>query len=148
MQGIVVALFGVNPSTADATVNDHTIAKDIGFAKVNGWRKIIKANAFGYRSTDVRALGKVAAPIGPDNERHIRQIIAEADVLVPCWGDRGKLPKHLRPYLDALASTLLASGKPVMHFGLTSGGDPRHPLMLAYSTPLQPWKPQHDKGSA
>lgn len=57
--GPVVAIIGVNPSTADATKNDHTIRKDMGFAKRLGWSRIIKANLCGYRATDVRDFGGV-----------------------------------------------------------------------------------------
>lgn len=138
--GIVCALIGVNPSTADALVNDATIRKDIGFAKVNGWRKIIKGNVFAYRSTDVRNLANVEDPIGPLNRWHIDQIIGDADLLVPCYGDRGKLPKALRVYLDRMLDYLAASGKPVRIFGRTKGGDPLHPLMLGYDTPLVPFE--------
>lgn len=137
--GIVAALFGINPSTADATVNDHTIVKDMGFAKVNGWSRIIKANVFDYRSTDVGALARCAMPASADNARYIDQIIAEADVLVPCWGSRAKVPKALWPAIDALRDRLLASGKPVLTFGLTASGDPKHPLMLGYATKLVPF---------
>jgi len=34
---------------------------------------------------------------------------------------------------------LCTSGKPVKVFGLTAGGDPKHPLMLPYDTPLVDW---------
>jgi hypothetical protein len=140
LDGIVAALIGVNPSTADATINDATIRKDMGFARVNGWRKIIKGNVFAYRATDVRALAKVEDAIGPLNRWHIDQIIDDADVLVPCYGDRAKLPKGLHVYLDRMLSYLVASGKPILTFGHTNGGDPKHPLMLAYTTKLVPLK--------
>lgn len=136
MDGIVAALFGINPSTADAMVNDATIRKDIGFAKVNGWRKIIKGNVFDWRATDVRELARVQEPLSYDNFKHIEQIAAEADILIPCWGDRAKVPRTLHHRIDKMLAFLRAQGKPVMSFGLTIGGDPKHPLMLAYSTQL------------
>lgn len=136
-QGIVAALFGVNPSTADATVNDHTIVKDIGFGRVNGWRHLIKGNVFAYRATDVTRLAHAADPIGPENDYHLARIIEDADVLVPCWGRIDKVPSVLRGDFADVLDMLRASGKPVMIFGLTSGGYPKHPLMLPYSTQLQ-----------
>ncbi|AJY14523.1 DUF1643 domain-containing protein [Burkholderia dolosa] len=137
--GIVVAFFGVNPSRADASVRDHTDLKWTGFAHRWGARKYIAGNPFAWRSTNVRELANVADPIGPENDAHLTQIIADADLLVPCWGDRGKLPKGMRRRLDAVADMLRASNKPLKVFGLTSGGDPKHPLMLAYDTPLIDW---------
>ena len=63
-------------------------------------------------------------------------------MLVPCWGDRGKVPKSMHNDLDRMRAWLVTmaqdTGKRVACFGLTKGGDPMHPLMLAYSTPLQP----------
>lgn len=138
MDGSVTALFGINPSTADATVNDATIRKDIGFAKVNGWRRIIKGNVFAFRATDVREVGRCHNPVGPDNHDYLRAIVAEADILVPCYGNRAKVPKELWWAIDALLDILRASGKPLLTFGLTQSGDPKHPLMLGYDTPLVP----------
>lgn len=143
MEGIVAALFGVNPSTADAQVNDATIRKDIGFAKVHGWRRIIKGNVCAYRATDVRELA--TAMIMPsaylENLGHLQKIIADADILVPCWGRRSKMPLHMRHDIDRVLELLVISGKPVFHFGLTACGQPKHPLMLGYDTPLTPWAP-------
>jgi hypothetical protein len=137
--GFVIAYFGVNGSTADALTDDHTVRKWIGFSNLAGARRFIVGNAFGFRATDVKELARAADPIGPDNDRYLAEIIAEADILVPCWGSRGKLPRRLRPRLDDVAAMLWASGKPVKCFGVTASLDPLHPLTLAYSTPLIDW---------
>ena len=140
LAGIVVALIGVNPSTADATVNDATIRKDMGFGLRLGWRKIIKGNVFSYRATDVRELVKVADHKHGDNAMHLRQICADADIVVPCWGRRDKLPAYLRSYLEPTLHLLRSSGKPLFTFGFTASGDPLHTLMLGYDTPLTRWE--------
>lgn len=138
-RGIVIAYYGVNGSTAGEVENDQTVKKWIGFTLRNGGRKFIVGNAFGYRSKDVEILAAVDDPIGPDNAAHLRGIIDEADLHVPCWGDRGKVPRRLRHRFDELESMLRRSGKPIKIFGLTKGGDPLHPLMLSYSTKLTDW---------
>ena len=137
--GIVIAYYGVNGSTAGAIENDQTVMKWIGFTQRNGGRKLIVGNAFGYRSKDVKMLATVDDPIGPENAAHLQAIIGEADIHVPCWGNRGKVPERLRDRFDELEHLLRASGKPVKIFGLTASGDPKHPLMLAYDTPLIDW---------
>ncbi len=119
--------------------DDPTSRKWIGFTKVYGGRRYIAINPFAYRSKDVRILAHVADPVGPENAAYIARAIALADVLVPCWGSREKIPRTLWPYLDDLLSRFLHSGKPVKTFGLTRSGDPKHPLMLSYSTPLVDW---------
>lgn len=132
---LTFAYFGVNPSTADASINDQTITKLGEFTRRHGGNHFIVGNAFTYRATDVRALA-AATPNHADADRHIDAIIAEADILVPMWGRTTKVPKHLRPRFNEVAAKLLASPKPMMVFGWTAGGDPKHPLMLGYNTPL------------
>ncbi|WP_109477653.1 DUF1643 domain-containing protein [Paraburkholderia sp. C35] len=137
--GIVVAFFGVNPSWADSVIPDQTDMKWRGFGKLLGARKYIAGNPFAFRAREVRDLAKALDPIGPFNDMHLGQIIGDADLLVPCWGDRAKLPAALRPHLDVLARRIHGSGKPVKVFGFTKSGDPKHPLMLGYDTELMPW---------
>lgn len=139
LEGIVFAFFGVNGSTATGEEEDQTTRKWFGFSKRNGARRYIVGNPFAFRATDVRALARASDPVGPENARYLSEIIAEADVLVPCWGNRNKVPKHLRHHIDALRDQIFASRKPVKVFGFTKGGDPLHPLMLGYDTPLTEW---------
>lgn len=139
MEGPVYAFFGINPSTADASLDDATVRKWIGFVKRWGGSRFIVGNVFAFRSTDVKALATVEDAFGDDIGEHTADIIEAADILVPCWGDQGKVPPQLRFAFDVLLEALTCSGKPVMHFGLTKGGDPKHPLMLGYDTPLQPF---------
>lgn len=143
LDGIVIAYFGVNGSTATATENDQTVRKWIEFTKLNGGRRLIVGNVFGFRAKDVNALASAVDPVGPDNAAHIRSIITDADLLVPCWGSRDKLPSRLRIRLDKLIDILVLSGKPVKVFGHTRSGDPLHPLWLGYKTPLIPWAGSH-----
>ena len=140
MVGPVYAFFGINPSTADAEVDDATVRKWIGFSKRWGASRFIVGNVFAYRARDVSKLAGLADPHGPENNKYLEQIIAEADVLVPCWGAVTKVPEPLRLSFEQVMGTLAMSNKPVQHLGLTKAGNPRHPLMLSYKTPLQDWK--------
>lgn len=137
--GVVAVLIGVNPSTAGAQQNDHTIAKEVGFAKVHGWSRIIKVNVFDWIATDVGDLAQVPHPASPENSRFVSAAAAEGDLLVPCWGGRAKVPRALHAHIDATLELLRAQHKPMFCFGLTAGGDPRHPLMLSYETALVPF---------
>lgn len=134
--GPTYAFIGVNPSTADASIDDHTVRKWRGFVSRWGGSRFIVGNVFAYRATDVRELASADDPIGPDNFTHLMRIGFEADILVPCWGNRDKLPKQLRTKCDWAMDVLNGFGKPVMCFGRTKGGDPLHPLTLGYDTPL------------
>jgi len=141
MEGPVYAFFGINPSTADANLDDATVRKWIGFTKRWGASAFIVGNAFAYRATDVRELARHPMTVGQlaTNHSHLVRIIADADYLVPCWGNRNKVPKSLHASIDELLELLRASGKPLLSFGLTASGDPMHPLMLGYDTPLTPF---------
>ena len=139
-EGKVFAFFGINPSTADDVIDDPTVKKWRGFMQRNGGRRFIVGNVFAFRSTDPKVLSTVEDPFGPDLPHHLRTIIAEADVLVPCWGRLMKMPRELRGAPAQLLDVLVNSGKPVLHFGVTACKQPMHPLMLGYSTPLLPWE--------
>ncbi|MBU7436480.1 DUF1643 domain-containing protein [Paraburkholderia fungorum] len=138
--GITVAFLGVNPATAEADISDQTDMKWRGFARLMGARRYIAGNPFAYRSVDVSDLARAPDPVGPDNDQYLRWIIEQADRLVPCWGSRTKLPKPLRSRLDVVRDMIFDSGKEIRIFGLTASGDPKHPLMLGYNTPLVEWK--------
>lgn len=132
---------GNNPSKATASNDDATSRKWCGFTMRNDGYIYIAVNAFAAVATNVRDLRDMEDPIGPDNDRYIQEGIGRCDEIWACWGNRLKLPKHLRPTLDALTVTLLRSMKPLKVFGLTRLGDPMHPLMLGYATPLIDWLP-------
>ncbi|MBN3761281.1 DUF1643 domain-containing protein [Burkholderia sp. Ac-20365] len=137
---LVIAYFGVNPSTADHTLDDQSVRKWYGFTSRHGGSRFIVGNPFAYRSRDVTSLARAADPVGPDNDVHIAAIIDEADVLVPCWGPQTKVPRALRSRFDSVECMLRASGKPLKVFGLSQRGDPLHPLMLPYATQLVDWR--------
>lgn len=132
----VIAYFGVNPSTADESVDDATVKKWRGFSQRLQASRFIVGNVFAYRATDVNHLAKVNDPVGSENPKHLQAIIDDADMLVPCWGSRDKVPDRLRLHLDNLLFVLLHSGKPVYCFGKTASQDTKHPLMLGYDTRL------------
>lgn len=136
LDGIVFAFFGVNCSTATTDEDDATVRKWRGFTMRNGGRRFIVGNPFDYRATDVRELARVSDPVSAENDRYLAEIIAEADVLVPCWGNASKVPDRLQHHFDSLMRRCIASGKPVKVFGWTKSNDPMHPLMLGYDTPL------------
>lgn len=46
------AIIMVNPSTADAELDDATIRKLRGFGARNGWGRLIVGNLFAYRAPD------------------------------------------------------------------------------------------------
>lgn len=136
-EGLVYLFLGVNPSTADHTIDDQTVKKWNGFVERFGGSKYLVGNVFSYRATDVKKLKYPNDLFGSSHYEYIDAMIAECDVIVPCWGSRSKVPKELHYHFDRMLRRCVSSGKPIKHFGLTASGDPKHPLMLSYSTELQ-----------
>lgn len=137
--GHIVGYFGVNPSTADHEIDDQTVMKWRGFSKVlpnYQVSKFIVGNLCGFRATDVNDLKLAYDPVGLNNDPWIQHIVKRCDVLIPCWGNKSKLPKELRHRVDTVEGYLRDSGKPVLCFGKTLSGCPKHPLMLGYDTPI------------
>ncbi|KMS59124.1 hypothetical protein V474_07555 [Novosphingobium barchaimii LL02] len=134
------AIIMVNPSTADATQDDRTIGKLRGFGERNEWGRIVVGNLFAYRATDVRELGRVADPIGPENDDHLNAILAECDQVVCAWGPISKQPKQQRNrYLNVMALIRLAGLDPLCIGQAAKCGHPKHPLMLGYDQPIEQW---------
>lgn len=135
-----VAWIMVNPSTADATDDDQTIRKVIGFSERLGAGWFIVGNKFAYRATDIDDLRGVGDPKGPDNDRHLEQIMQDAPLVIVAWGQLGKLPKALRRRWRTVAGMAERHGVQLMCLGTAKDGQPLHPLTLSYDRPLVPWR--------
>ena len=59
----------LNPSTADARVDDPTLRRCIGFAKSWGYGRVVMLNAYAYRATDPAEMLAASNPIGPRMSR-------------------------------------------------------------------------------
>ncbi len=130
----------VNPSTADAEQDDPTIRKLKGFGERNGWGRIIVGNLFAYRATDVRELGKIADPVGPANDDELAMIALTVDRVVFAWGPLVKQPKYHRARWRAVNDLFRRNGHAPLCIGEPAKcGHPRHPLMLAYDSPIREW---------
>lgn len=133
-----ILFIGMNPSTADAAVNDPTCAREWSFTQREGFEAMVKANVGDYRATVPRMLlepGVVAS--SPENLPAIREAAAAADKVVVC---HGKLNKALAPAGKALIDSLKNDGVTLWCFGQNGDGSPKHPLYLKGDTPLIPYE--------
>lgn len=137
-----LAVIMVNPSTADALQDDATIRKVIGFAHRNGFFRITVGNLFAWRATDVRELKKSPDPVGPENDYFLSEIIENSQAILYAWGPLAKQPAHLRGRWRAVDKMVRGAGRQPLCLGIAKDGHPKHPLMLAYDSPLFPWRPQ------
>lgn len=122
----------LNPSTADASIDDPTIRKCIGFARRLGFGGIQVLNLFALRATDPKALFTAADPIGPD---YTLRGLASGPI-VCAWGAHKMAAARGRKVASEIAFEHGAQS-PLMCLGKTKDGHPKHPLYVPYEAALQ-----------
>lgn len=128
----------LNPSSADALVDDRTIIRCMGFARSWGYGGIVVVNLFAYRTFDPREMAQAADPVGPENAEYLDKALAEhPHGVVAAWGAHKMAVEPGR----ALHRQAVDAGGNLRCLGRTKAGAPRHPLYLAADTPLSHWSP-------
>lgn len=122
----------LNPSTADAYLDDPTIRKCMGFASRYGFSAIEVVNLFAYRATKPKEMLAARDPIGPENDEHIRMAVRATTNIVCAWGPNAS--KTPRP--RQVIAMLKGMGITLKCLYVTQDGSPGHPLMLSYDRPL------------
>lgn len=131
----------LNPSTADADIDDPTIRRCIGFARREGYESLEVVNLFAFRATKPDALRAVVDPVGPDNDNHLRAQFETAGTegthVVAGWGDA--VPRRLVGRITDVMSLATEAGVPLWCLGRAQSGAPRHPLYMKSDAPLEEW---------
>ena len=116
----------MNPSVACTAYSDPTLRKTGKFARSWGYGGQLVGNVHAYRATDKNRLLKVPDPVGPENDRMIQEMAAQAKTVVLAYGQP---PKALRQRGQEVV-TLLSHHKGLCHLRLAQDGTPVHPLYL------------------
>jgi hypothetical protein len=119
-----VMFIGLNPSTADETVNDPTIRRCIGFSKRWGYGALCMTNLFAFRATQPKDMMAAQDPVGPFNDNHLDTVAREADLIVCAWGKDGKFKGRDMQVM----AMLLHSERKMKVFGFNQDDSPKHPL--------------------
>ncbi len=143
-------VFGMlNPSTARGrdlktgkVVDDATIRKCTGFAKRGGAGGFLVVNLMAYSETHpeemVREYMEGFTNVrGPYNGEALDWALSRPALTgrnIAAWG---KIPPRLRSVAQSGVIQFKASAPDC--FGINLDGSPRHPLMLAYDTPIVRW---------
>jgi hypothetical protein len=122
----------LNPSTADATTDDPTIRKCVGYAQRWGYTDILVANLFAVRSTDPSKLPTFADPVGPENDE-VLQSLPRGVPTICGWG-RDKFARNRTKVVAGLLR------RPLLCLGVNGDGSPKHPLYLRGDICPQPWE--------
>lgn len=124
----------LNPSTADANLDDPTIRRCMGFARREGFGGIVVGNLYAFRATSPDDLWKAVDPYGPLNDDALYRIARESRfyrVPVICgWGVNGG--KNNRPIV-----LMQQAGAALRCLGRTKDGHPRHPLYVKAAQPME-----------
>lgn len=124
----------LNPSTADAEVDDPTIRRCIAFSNTWGYGSMWVGNLYAFRSTDPATLWGMAVndACGPENSQHLYHMALESAQIVCAWGAGGgtNIPLAL-PVPTAGGIVCLGTTK--------KHGAPRHPLYLKSTAERQPF---------
>ena len=126
-----VMFIGLNPSTADARLDDPTLVRCIGFAKDWGYGGVYTANLFAYRATDPMEMKAATAPIGPDNDRVISELATRVSKVIAAWGNHGVWMGRAGAVRQLV---------PELHYlKLNRSGQPAHPLYLPKNLKPRRW---------
>jgi hypothetical protein len=133
----------LNPSTADASLDDPTIRRCIGFSQEFGhgrddletrFGSLEVVNLFAYRATDPKDMAAAKARgvdiVGPDNDKHITEAASRASLVVAAWG-----ADKLAPTRSVLIRELVAPHE-LKALGKAKSGAPKHPLYLPSNSEL------------
>lgn len=130
------ALFiGMNPSTAEADIDDPTIRKEMLFTRAIGLRHYVKVNIGDYRATNPKDLSRPGV-IASSPENYLK-IMSRADRATYVILAYGKLPKPLIGPGLAILRGLEFRGRPLHCYGQNGDGSPKHPLYLTNNTELR-----------
>lgn len=130
--GPMCVFIGLNPSTADATLDDPTIRRCVGFSKTWGFGGLMMLNLFAYRATDPADMKAAKDPIGPDNDEALHFAHSNTTTVVAAWGAHGTFQgrdQQVRAMLPRL-----------QYLRLTKDGHPGHPLYLPANLRPVPWE--------
>jgi len=140
----------LNPSTADAFKNDHTITKVMGFSQQEGFGMAIILNLFAYRTSHPKVLFQAHRDgidiIGPENNRFLGHAIKIChdfpdSRIIGAWGANGDFLGRDYKVLQTKFPDDVPLYLKMNVLGKNKNGSPSHPLRLAYACKLGSYFP-------
>ncbi len=128
----------MNPSIADANVDDPTLNKVMDFSMGWDFDGLAMMNVCDYRSTSPAGLlAPGVVPCSKGNLPLIRDTAKQARQIICAWGN---LDPRLVHYTIDVETALRRDGHTLWCLGLNKSGSPKHPLYLSGKTPLIEFK--------
>lgn len=134
-----MVISGVNPSNADEETPDHTVTRGMYYARREGCGAVYFVNPFALVTSDPKVMRSTSHPIEPLTERGrcdraILEACLGARFFVAAWGVHGAHRDRDREVMRLVRD--LDPKVPIVCFGITKDGYPRHPSRLANDVPL------------
>jgi len=134
-----LAFVMLNPSTATATTLDPTVRRCVGYARRDGYGRLIVGNLYAARATEPTDMLGMSDPIGPGNAGALRRIMGEGNPVVLAWGTLQDAPSSAAQQVRFVRSLALELGTRLFCLDVCENGEPRHPLYMKKDAPLVPW---------
>lgn len=131
----------LNPSKADAELDDPTILRCIQIAKKNGFGSMSVGNVYAYRTTYPDELEEMSTEecLGPDNTSYLSRLLGKSDKVIVGWGNSGYGANQ------RMASLLKDNGIYPVCLKINKDGTPKHPLYCRVDSQLIPWSYNQDR---
>jgi len=131
-----------NPSTADASANDATIRRCLGFARDWGYEGIVVVNLFSWRASDPKEVVRnLADAANTFTDAVLLEVAEECKTVVCAWGSAAA-QKWGRERAETVTGLLQIHCPNLVCLGRSPvSRQPLHPLYLPKSTPLEPYRP-------
>jgi len=130
-----IMFIGLNPSTADESLNDPTITRCLGFSKSWGYGSLYMLNLFAFRATDPNDMKSTSMPIGEENLKYLIQYAKTVDQIICAWGNHGSYLNQSKIILDLFRKDESLFTK-LYYFKLSQKGEPVHPLYQSADSKL------------
>jgi hypothetical protein len=142
--GPLMGFVMLNPSTADASIDDPTIKRCMGFARRERLAGIVVRNLFAYRTPKptvlTAAMKRGTDVVGPDNDEWLGELAGNrfgVRVIVAAWGSPGRYAgDRIKLVVDTFAGRLsrIKASNPRVHTASP------HPLYLHGQDPIVPYE--------
>jgi len=121
-----VTFIALNPSTANELRDDPTVNKMMGFAARWNGGGIYVVNLFAVVSSNPAIISEARDPVGPENDRYIKEYAAKSGITVAAWGDIALLNGRDIDVIQMVPG--------LKCLGKTKSGHPLHPLYVPWGT--------------
>lgn len=122
----MINFIGLNPSTANETVDDPTTRRCIGYAKDWGGGSLTMTNLFAFRGKNPKDMKAAKDPVGILNDVVLLGQAMRSSISIAAWGSDGNYLDRDKEVLKLLNNI----HRPLKCLALTKNGMPRHPLYL------------------